>query len=91
MLFNYTIEYVPGSSMITADVLSRAPLREQQSGSDSLRVSEPTKYVKGLVADLVEPDYIEKVKKAHAEDDVCQTLMEFRKTHGRSFLRYQVS
>lgn len=79
MRFNSTIRYMPGTSMITADVLSRAPLREQQSGSNSLTVSELTKYVKGCVVDLVKPNYFEKVKKTKAEDEVCQTLVAFSK------------
>lgn len=76
MRFNFVVEYVPGTSVITADVLSRAPLRGTPACSHSLTVSEVTKYVEGCVPGIIEHNCFERVKKAQEKDEVCRSLID---------------
>lgn len=77
MRFNFTVVYVSGKNLVTADALSRAPLREKQALSTLLSVSEVTKFVEGRVASVIENSHLKKVKECQAEDDASKTLARF--------------
>ena len=77
MRFQYTIQYVPGKSLYTADTLSRAPLKDP---SDTAAVSsrETEQFVQAIRAVLpASADRLEEYAEKQANDRICSQLIEF--------------
>ena len=77
MRFQYTIHHVPGKSLYTADMLSRAPLQETADKS-GLIPSETEQFVQSITASLpASEERLEMYAKAQATDKLCLQLIEF--------------
>lgn len=76
MRFSYEVVHAPGKSLVTADVLSRAPIRRKESDK-ALSVSDVSKHVSGCLSNAVEASLFERVKAEQAADEVCQALVKF--------------
>jgi hypothetical protein len=79
MRFNYSVEYLPGSQLYTADTLSRFPLPSEPTLIDTSDVVE--QYISTVVDALPITDVmIDKVLSATAIDDNLQRVIEFCNT-----------
>lgn len=76
MRFSYEVVHVPGKSLVTADVLSRAPIRGKET-DNALSISDVSKHVSGCLSNAVEASLFERVKAEQAADEVCQALVKF--------------
>ena len=77
MRFQYSIHYVPGKSLYTADTLSRAPLHEAEEAT-SCSSTEMEQFVQVITAGLpASTDRLEAFSKAQANDSICSKLIEF--------------
>jgi transposase InsO family protein len=79
MRFNYTVEYLPGNQLYTADTLSRFPLPAEPALIDTSDVVE--QYISFVVDTLPITDVmIDKVLSASAADDNFQRVITFCNT-----------
>ena len=70
--FNYTIEYVPGKELYTADTLSRAPVESQNHPEDDMQEQLFAEMiVTGLPASA---DHLETFRQAQQSDPVCSKV-----------------
>lgn len=77
MRFSFGISHVPGKSLITADALSRAPIRtsstEERQFSDEVEA-----YVSLIVNSLpATENRLQVIKKRQEEDAVCKRVMQY--------------
>ena len=71
--FQYTINHVPGKTLYTADVLSKAPLKETSCTSSN----HVEQFVQVVTAALpANQDRLDSHRKAQAEDNICSKLIE---------------
>ena len=77
--FQYTIHHVPGKTLYTADMQSRAPIQEFSETDISLTPEETEKFVQVLIASLpANQDRLDDYSKAQTEDRICSKLIEYR-------------
>jgi len=75
--FQYSIHHVPGKTLYTADMLSRAPCQELSKDADHLS-AEVEQFVEAIIATLpASPDRLDSYSKAQATDQVCSKLIEY--------------
>lgn len=76
MRYQFQIVYVPGKSLITADVLSRAPMKADKHAGE-LTVSDVSSFVKSCAQGLQTGDnFVNRVRDAQNTDIVCQALLK---------------
>ena len=76
MQYSFTISYVAGKNLITADALSRAPV--SQSSYDDELCNEVQAYVDLLCRNLPASDTrIKEIKQLQEKDEVCQQLTTY--------------
>ena len=87
--FNYSIQYVPGKQMYTADALSRSPVA--LPGSQSIKFQEELEfYVEAVTTYLpASKDTLDCYRRAQEADAICSTIKEF--SESRWPARYAVS
>ncbi|XP_020913141.1 uncharacterized protein K02A2.6 [Exaiptasia diaphana] len=79
MRFNYSILYVPGKLLYTADTLSRSPIDEPQEDDYTLS-NEVEKFVISVIQSIPATDTrLEQIRQHQQEDDVCQTVIKYVK------------
>ena len=77
MHFLFTISYVPGKHLITADALSRAPITSFPESKEELHKSVDL-YVCAILSTLPATDkQIKWLQENQTEDEVCQHLITF--------------
>ena len=77
MRFLFTISYVPGKHLITADALSRAPITSFPESEEELHKSVDM-YVCAILSTLPATDKrIKQLQRSQTEDEVCQQLIIF--------------
>ena len=77
MHFLFTISYVPGKHLITADALSRAPITNFPESEEELHKSVDM-YVCAILSTLPATDKrIKRLQRNQTEDEVCQLLITF--------------
>ena len=77
MRFLFTISYVPGKHLITADALSRAPITSFPESEEELHKSVDM-YVCAILSTLPATDNrIKQLQSSQTEDEVCQQLITF--------------
>ncbi|XP_064469720.1 uncharacterized protein K02A2.6-like [Ornithodoros turicata] len=75
MRYDYDITYVPGKSLVTADALSRPPLRDLATG---LIVDDATSYVQVAIDMIPASDkMLSRIREAQKHDTVCRALREY--------------
>ena len=75
--FNYTIEYVPGKLLFTADTLSRAPLESSQADHRQAEAIET--HVSVIMSQLpADKECLETYSKGQAGDPVCSQLIHLQ-------------
>ena len=75
MKFHYTISHVPGKQLVTADTLSRAPVKSSSSQSFQ---EEVNLYVDSVLAQLPASDIrLREIRERQEEDEVCQQIAEY--------------
>ena len=80
MQFQYTIHHVPGKSLYTTDMLSRAPLNDV-TDKFSANSTETEQFVQAITAGLpANGDRLKAYAKAQANDRICSQLIEFYTT-----------
>ena len=73
--FNYTIEYVPGKELYTADTLSHAPVESQNHPEEDMQEQLFAEMiVTGLPASA---DRLETFRQAQQNDPVCSKLLSY--------------
>ena len=73
--FDYSISYIPGKYLYTADALSCAPLKTLTPELDS---SETESFVQGVVANLpADSDHLEEYRKAQRSDPLTAKIIQF--------------
>ena len=78
MRFDYEIKHVPGKSLHTADVLSRAPLKDTVNSDELLQVEEVEFQVSSVISTLpVSNSKLTSFSQAQVEDSVCSTLISY--------------
>ena len=71
--FQYSISYVPGKSLTTADTLSRAPVNQEQQWG--LQEEEIALYAHSVLSEIPASDRrLEEIRERQEEDEVCQQL-----------------
>ncbi len=79
--FSYKIMHVAGKNLITADTLSRAPLKEQPSEADLKREEEVKVYIDHVIQQFpATPTKLAQIKRAQEEDEVCRQLSSLVRT-----------
>lgn len=73
MLFDYSIEHVPGKEMWTADALSRAPVEPAESMEEE--VEAYVQVVTGLLP--ASSNYLKEMESAQRDDPMCRQIMEY--------------
>ena len=77
MRFSFTVSYVPGKHLITADALSRAPLYDFPHTKEDLHTTVD-KYVCAVLSTFPATDNrIKEIQKSQTEDEVCQKLVQY--------------
>lgn len=82
MRFSFNMKYVPGKSLVMADVLSRSPCKEttDERSADPLTVDEVRAYAEGVLMGLPQTvSELDKIRQAQANDDVRENTSFFRK------------
>lgn len=74
MRFCFSVSYVPGKQIGTADALSRAPCREAGLAKGELGCSEVSSHVEGCIGELKFSAHWDKMKLAQEKDATCQQL-----------------
>lgn len=76
MRYTYSIEYVPGKSLWTADTLSRSPVTSSTSPEDAELMESTNIYVDSIMENLpVSSSYVETLKEQLKADNVCSRVM----------------
>lgn len=87
MRFDYSLEYLPGSQLHTADTLSRFPLPAEPTSIDTSDIVE--QYISAVVETLPVTDVmIDKVLTASAADDHLQRIIAFCETEWPETLEF---
>lgn len=74
MRYLFSVQYVPGKSLITADTLSRSPVA-LGDGEKTSSVSDVTAYSKACLLGLETGDnFLLRVKECQMKDDICKWL-----------------
>lgn len=74
MRYLFSVQYVPGKSLITADTLSRSPVA-LGDGEKTSNVSDVTAYSKACLLGLETGDnFLLRVKECQMKDDLCKWL-----------------
>ena len=77
MHFLFTVSYVPGKHLITAEALSRAPITSFPESEEELHKSV-NMYVCAILTTLPATDKrIKRLQRSQTEDEVCQQLITF--------------
>ena len=77
MRFSFTVSYVPGKHLITADALSRAPLMDFPHTEEDLHTTVD-KYVCAVLSTFPATNKrIKEIQKSQTEDEVCQKLVQY--------------
>lgn len=80
MRYLYSVQYVPGKSLVTADTLSRSPVKCGDS-EKGLCVSEVTAYSKACLLGLETGDnFLSRVRECQINDHICKHLIRLCKT-----------
>ena len=75
--FHFSISYVPGKSLITADALSRALVSSSTPEDDRFR-QEVNAYVNMVIKTLPATEqYLEMIKALQEEDEVCRHVKQY--------------
>lgn len=79
MRYHFSISHVPGKDLITADALSRAPTRHNNS-TDQTLLSEATSMVAVITDSLPASDHrLAEIQTDQARDDICQSIISYCK------------
>ena len=75
--YNFTISYIPGQDLVTADVLSRAPVSDS-TASDQLLEEEVDAYIQAVIDSLPasEGRHAE-IWEAQLQDELCQEVIKY--------------
>ena len=77
LLFDFTIAYIPGKSLVIADTLSRATLLKPDE-QDKLFQEETKAYVYSLVQGLPATEQIlEEIRIGQEKDPICQEIVQY--------------
>ena len=77
MTFSFTIAYVPGKDLNTADTLSRAPFNEGDNSKEALR-HEVKAYVSAIVSNLPATEKrLRAIQDEQNRDPECCKLKEY--------------
>lgn len=74
MRFRFSVSYVPGKQIGTADALSRAPCAETGVEEGELDCSEVSSHAEGCVSELKFSAHWNKIRLAQEQDDTCRQL-----------------
>lgn len=84
MRYSYSIVHIPGTSLHTADTLSRAPVSTPSMNKDTLRETVQA-YVNLIVTAIPStPEQLEKIKTEQDRDEVCKKVKQFVRRHGQT-------
>ena len=78
MRFQYTIRHVPGKTLYTADMLSRAPIQDLSVASCPPIPEETEQFIQVVMASVpADQDRLDSYSKAQIEDKICSKLIEY--------------
>ena len=77
MRFSFTVSYVPGKHLITADALSRVPLTNFPDNEEDLHKTVDTYACEVLRSFPATDKRIKAIQKHQTEDEVCQSLIHY--------------
>ena len=78
MRYMYTIAHVPGKSLITADVMSRAPQGRPLTEAEVLLTDEATAQANLVVDAFPGPEKrLVEIRASQLEDDVCRQVLRY--------------
>lgn len=75
MRFSFSICYVPGKQIVTADTLSRAPRKETDFVLEELSSEDVSSFVAGCVSESRLSAHLDKIRLAQEQDTSCQQLL----------------
>ncbi|XP_027869193.1 uncharacterized protein K02A2.6-like [Xiphophorus couchianus] len=77
MRYSYSISYVPGKHLWTADTLSRAPMIENLSTTEAKLVDDSNIYVDNVIQNLpASTGYLEELRQELTRDSICARVMQ---------------
>uniref|UniRef100_A0A8C7WMF3 Gypsy retrotransposon integrase-like protein 1 n=2 Tax=Oryzias sinensis TaxID=183150 RepID=A0A8C7WMF3_9TELE len=77
MRYSYSISHVPGKSLWTADMLSRAPLLNNETPDDKELLEDTNIYVDRIMENLpASTFYLDHLKQELQQDSVCARVMQ---------------
>ena len=80
MRYAYTISHVPGGNMVTADALSRAPVKWAIPTKDLAFQEETAAYVNAVYQGLPASfSHLEQIRNCQSNDPVCQLIEQYTK------------
>uniref|UniRef100_A0A3B3CEF0 Gypsy retrotransposon integrase-like protein 1 n=1 Tax=Oryzias melastigma TaxID=30732 RepID=A0A3B3CEF0_ORYME len=77
MRYSYSISHVPGKSLWTADMLSRAPITHKETPEDKELLEDTNIYVDSIMENLpASTSYLEHLRQELKLDSVCARVMQ---------------
>ncbi|XP_061880999.1 uncharacterized protein K02A2.6-like [Entelurus aequoreus] len=77
MRYSYSISHVPGKCLWTADTLSRAPVKREETAADKELFEETNIYADMVLENLpASADYLEELREQLQRDSVCAQVMQ---------------
>ena len=78
MRYSYTISHTPGKSLITADTLSRSPLKDGATQADRDLMEDTNIYVDAVLDNLPTSDaYLTELREQLCADSVCAQVIRY--------------
>ena len=77
MRYSYSISHVPGKCLWTADTLSRAPIKREETPADKELFEDTNIYVDMVLENLpASADYLGELREQLSKDSVCARVMQ---------------